>query len=261
MAASGSDTSLDRLPVYLIAFDVETSGWNPEQHHIISLGAAAVDTTGVIHDLMHVNAYVPEETNFEERCKRTFWDKHPGLLQSFKVDPDKSRTTAEKEMIEKFDAFRCKHEEAAARLGWQCVVVSDNKLFDGAWVNHLYSKYTGKCGLPYEARQRPDDQGQATQPYGTFVETHSAQMGLLMALEGGGLMEWNCTEAVTSELCRNNSKWLQRRGNDPRWQMTATRSTLHHPHIDALRIAGEFIDVQHLGINMGRQDEPRDRKT
>lgn len=219
----------------VLAFDVETSGACPFRHNILSLGAVVVDTDGKKHDEMRADAYVPDDTVFEPRCKRTFWHNKLDLLARFKVKPGVTRKQAEESMFEQFHSFRLKWERLAAQSGQNLIVATDNKAFDVQWVNYLYAMNSSLNGLPYTATPHLDDEGVLTQSYGTCVETHSMQMGALMLHDKGRLTEWGCTEAVIREF-EVESPWA----HEPQSQ--------HEPVADSFSIAAEYLMLMQAAI-------------
>lgn len=165
--------------VWVLAFDIEATGSRPDNGDIIAIGASVVDS--VFNELasFFVKGYSPDETIFEERCKTEFWDKHPDKLKTFIYDGDLPRCERQWDMILKFQDFRANWEKKAAHEGKALELCSDNKVFDGGFINEYITKYTrpdAYLPIPYTA---------STKKYKPFWETHSEQRGLLMAVDPG----------------------------------------------------------------------------
>lgn len=163
------------LQNYLVlAFDIETSGATLN-HHILALGATVVDQQYKKLDELFVPCYIENDTVFEERCMKQFWSKHMEILKTFAVEG--SRVDNERKLITLFHEFRRKWEREAKKQNKELLLVSDNKIFDGGFINVLYARYMPTTlPLPYTAD---------TQEYETFLETHSEEIGLYAGLPMG----------------------------------------------------------------------------
>lgn len=179
-----------------LAFDIEKSGGRA-QDPIIAIGVAVVDEDGTELGSLCLKGYFPGVTQFEQRTWDEFWSKNQEILETLKNDDflfdddvgeysnrmsdEKKHEVWPKLAIEKFHDFRKMWELRAKQNGWKIETVSDNKVYDGGFINDLYAKYlvgdgTKAMPLPYSANDEPPQ-------YKKFRETHSEQRGLLMAID------------------------------------------------------------------------------
>ena len=161
------------MDTLVLAFDIERSGCGRE-HDTIGLGACVMDYEMNELDRFFFSCYLPKETVFEQRCWDEFWVNNLDILEQLKYEGSQSKKEREKEMIVSFQEFRKKWEKYAENNGKILVLTSDNKVYDGGFVNQLiFEHMPGTLPIPYSAEK---------QKYSAFFETHSAQRGLLYSV-------------------------------------------------------------------------------
>lgn len=197
-----SDTDKKSPKIITLAFDIERSGGRA-QDETFAIGASVVDEDGKELGSLCLKGYFPGLTKFEPRCWDEFWSKNAEILKTLENDddlfqdgtgdlaiPQEVMKNAPAELkhsswprraIEGFHAFRTHWELKAKAEGWKLETVSDNKVYDGGFINDLYAKYMVGDGstvmpLPYSASDEPP-------AYKKFRETHSEQRGLLIAVD------------------------------------------------------------------------------
>jgi len=169
----------------VVAFDIERSG-STFDYDTLAIGAVCMNENFEELDRYYCNCYFPDQTVFEPRCVKEFWSKHPETLANLTYIGKLSKVEREAEMIQGFHAFRQKWEKYAVANSYQYYLVSDNNVYDGAFINHLMVKHMpGVLPLPYTA---------STQSYETFFETHSMTKGLLLA--HGVMADWGVTNQL-----------------------------------------------------------------
>ena len=95
-------------------------------------------------------------------------------------------------MIQTFQNFREEWELRAKSFNKKLEIVSDNKIFDGEFINNLIYTYL-PTELPFNAHTRPEAK---YQDYNSFWETHSEQRGLLMAVDPNFNSDWGLTKRL-----------------------------------------------------------------
>jgi hypothetical protein len=171
----------------VLAFDIERSGCGKE-HDTIAMGASVVDSNMNELDNFFFKCYIPGETNFEQRCMDEFWSKNLEVLKTLEYHGDKTKKVLELEMITGFQNFRKKWELFAEENGKTLVLASDNKVYDGGFVNQLiFEHLPGTLPIPYSAGK---------QKYSAFYETHSEQRGLLFSVDSGYDKNWGFTDRI-----------------------------------------------------------------
>ena len=100
----------------------------PATASIVSIECTVRDPAGILLDQLYVKAYVPGETDFEEKCVEEYWSNHLKLLKSLECEgPLADARTA---MIAAFDTFVEKHKDAEMH--------ADNELFPVSLLSTLY---------------------------------------------------------------------------------------------------------------------------
>ena len=132
------------------------------------------------HDLV-------ESTTFEPRCWDEFWSNNLDILSILKYHGPLTKSQRQKEMITQFQEFRANWETWAKENNYEYLLVSDNSVFDGGFVNQMIHEHLpGAKPIPYSA---------STGEYSSFGETHSAQRGLLMYVDQY-TKEWGFSERI-----------------------------------------------------------------
>ncbi len=163
----------------VLAFDIERSG-GLGIHDTIAVGAAVVDEQLNVLDSLLLKAYFGrEKTAWEPRCWDEFWSKHESTLETLRYDGPLSKDERAAEVVAGFQAFRRKWEARAEKEGETLELVSDNKVYDGGFVNDMIFKFGDGQNMPLPYRAT----GGLSAKYGKFWETHSEQRGLLMAVD------------------------------------------------------------------------------
>lgn len=229
---------------WVLAFDIECAGGRA-QDEVIAIGASVVNEDGVELDSLCLKGYFPGLTKFEQRTWDQFWSKNEDVLNTLVAHaPDKkgSDETAEahkewpKWAILEFHKFREKWELSAKREGAKLETVSDNKIFDGGFINDMYAKYLVGDGafvmpLPYSASDQPPQ-------YKALRETHSEQRGLLIAVDPTYLSKKGVSLSAHVEELYDCSALKSEHEHD------------HNPAHDAYSIAREAQILN--GIEAGR---------
>lgn len=173
--------------VLVLAFDIERSGCSKE-HDTIGIGASVVDYDMNELDSFFFKCYIPGETRFEKRCLDEFWSKNLDILKELEYHGDKTKKDLEFEMITGFQNFRKKWENYADENKKTLVLTSDNKVYDGGFVNQLiFEHLPGTLPIPYSAEK---------QKYSPFYETHSEQKGLLLLIDPKYTKNWGYSEKI-----------------------------------------------------------------
>lgn len=162
--APGAET--DKSQELFVAFDIEKKG-SSLGHHILQIGAAY--TTGPNAFVTTVNFCFDDETvaleedaltegvymePWEERCKREFWDKQPGLYERIKKAAGLER------QCETWTRF-VKWLDNLERMSDKVVVLSDNPTYDLGAIDHeLYQRF-GRLGVRY-TKGEIDEEGKQT---------------------------------------------------------------------------------------------------
>jgi hypothetical protein len=215
----------------VLAFDIERSG-SRDEHDTIALGASVVDFKFDEVDSLFVKCYFPDDTRWEARCYDEFWSKNLDILNVLKYEGPNNKDEQTKYMIDAFQAFRQKWEDLAKTQGTTLELVSDNKVYDGGFVNRLiFDHYPNKLGLPFSVGS-----AEVGQQYSSFWETHSTQRGILMLANPNFRSDWNL------------SGQIEKLFDVPKPPVTKTHD--HRPDNDAYTIAREQQIL--LGIREGR---------
>lgn len=157
-----------------LAFDIERSG-GTNKHDTIAIGASVLDEDFNELDSLFLPGYVSGETQFEPRCWEEFWSKNTDVLNIIKYTGNLSYSDRQKEMIEAFQAFRCKWEELCESNGHELILVSDNAVYDGGFINQMiFTHIPDTLPIPYSAKK---------QKYKPFRETNSILRGILFVAD------------------------------------------------------------------------------
>lgn len=176
--------------VWVLAFDIETTGSRPDNGDIIAIGACVMNSQFEKLSGLFLKGYFPAETVFEKRCKEEFWDKNIATLKHLTYDGPLGREERKKEMICEFQGFRSFWEKKADSEGIKFALCSDNNVFDGGFINDYIWTYTSTnlcLPIPYRA---------SDQKYAPFWETHAQQRGLLMAADPEFKGDWGLTKRI-----------------------------------------------------------------
>lgn len=230
-----------------LAFDIERSGATDKQD-TIAIGASVVNEKLEELDSLFLQGYVPykgrdsnrltqiirqlltfdkerDYTIFEPRCWDEFWSKHEDKLKQLQYHGERSYISRQEEMIREFQKFRRKWENYASENSIKYYLVSDNKVFDGGFINQMIFRHLpNEMPIPYRASDGK---------YSSFCETHSMMRGLLMSADPGYKLEWG---------------FFKRIGEIYYFPESAKKHD-HRPDNDAYTIAYEFQILR--GIQAG----------
>jgi DNA polymerase III alpha subunit (gram-positive type) len=145
---------------YVLAIDIETSGYSFKQNGIVSIGASLQDQNSNELDFFQINLTLPEGRVYEERCLKEFWSENKKIhdfVQQNAVTPGIA--------MRKFCTFLTHVETHYPEL----IVVSDNPSFDIAWINLYLDEYTDRLPLNYSTKKE----------YRIIWDTYSMQKVLL----------------------------------------------------------------------------------
>jgi hypothetical protein len=154
-----------------LAFDIERSGATGE-YDTIGIGTYIVDHELKELDRLFCPGYFPDQTKFEPRCWDQFWSKNQDKLKKLEYSGTLDPKQRQKEMIEQFQEFRAKWEKYCGENNMELVLVSDNNVYDGGFINQMIFAHTNSLPIPYTA---------STQEYEVFYETHSMAKGVLLS--------------------------------------------------------------------------------
>jgi hypothetical protein len=139
--------------IYALAIDIESIG--PHHSQVVQIGLAVVSKHPryALVDRFSAASYHPEfdGDNFEERCKRELWDKHPKKLDALAkaTDQDRTKDDTMHSMISGAMRFitkwMCEQTEATVHFA------TDNPAYDVGLLNGLILKHlsTRYYQLPY----------------------------------------------------------------------------------------------------------------
>ena len=172
-------------PNYAIGIDIERSGAR-KCDETIAIGATVVDEDLNIVDSISLLGYFPNKTQFEKRCWDEFWSKHQDILSYLVYTGELTKEQNQKRMINELMEFRKKWDIASRNGECNIVLVSDNKVYDGGFINEMIFEHTDSLPIPYDTLGK----------YRKFWETHSMQRGLLMAIDPAGKQDWGLSERI-----------------------------------------------------------------
>lgn len=209
----------------VLAFDIERSGAT-DFYDTIAIGASVLNEKMEELGSLLVKGYSEKVTRFEKRCWDEFWSKNREILKKLKRNNiDNTYILNQKDMIEEFQKFRKYWEKYAFENSAKYYLLSDNKVFDGGFINEMIFKYLpGEMPLPYSAWDNR---------YSTFFETHSMMRGFLMRDDPNFHSDWGFFDRIR-EL----------------YEFPApVKKHDHLPNHDAYTIAYEFLILR--GISAG----------
>ncbi len=200
---------------YVIGVDIERTGVFSE-NATIGIGMSLVDQDCREIDSLFLAGYVEGEAKFEQRSYDEFWSKNLDNLKKLTYHGKLSYADRQREMIVMFQQFRAKYPDA--------MLVTDNNLFDVAYINQMIERWTSDLPIPYKGTQ-----------YNNCWETHSMQKGFLLAL---------------GDAAGNESWGFSKRMQELFILPPMTREYSHNPVDDAYSIAYDMQVM--LGVSSGR---------
>lgn len=215
---------------------------------IIAIGSSVVDSDGSELDSLCLKGYFKGKTMFEERTWSEFWSKpeNADTLASLEYDgPYKDATYEEwiKMAIGEFVAFRAKWETKCEMEGKRLVTTSDNKVYDGGFINKCIGDYfPDMLPLPYTSSKTGN--GGTIQEYKGMPETNSEQRGILAVVDPASFD----SEGKYLNPHKSHGKHIARF-----FDVSAVRTEHEHDHNpahDAYAIARDMQIVH--GIRAGR---------
>lgn len=121
-----------------LAVDIEAMG-APLGSHVVAIGFCLGDANGKVLERRSFYIKPPLTATFEPRCKAEFWDKHPGLFESFL---DKA--------VDANDAYREVGQFLSSLEKYNRVtILSNNPAFDLTHLDVALEKYLDRIGLRY----------------------------------------------------------------------------------------------------------------
>ena len=192
------NTEKNNEEIIALGVDVEASGMRwLDEGHILAIGARVVNSKLETLDKLFIPMYVPletvEATFKDKRTYNEYWVGQDQLhrLEEFKAEisprmkelskkvPKCDVPGIEERAIIKFQAFRAKWETKCRENGWELKLVSDNPVFDGAFINFLIQQYIHeKYPIPYSSSDFQTKDG-LQQVYMSFDDTGSMKKGVL----------------------------------------------------------------------------------
>lgn len=149
--------------IVTLAFDIERSG-PTNKEDTIAIGAAVIDENFKELDSLFLPGYFPQDTKFEANCW-VFWKKFLDILQTLTYNGELSKIDCQKEMITEFMTFRSKWEKWCDDNGHELLVVSDNNVYDGGFLNQMIFDHLPKSlPIPFTVNKKK---------FGKFYETSS----------------------------------------------------------------------------------------
>lgn len=121
-----------------LAVDIESMG-AVLGSHIIAIGFCLGDADGNVIEKKSFYITPPPDATFEPRCKEQFWDKHPGLFESFLAKSIDAGIAYQE--IGKYLSSLEKYERVT--------ILSDNPAFDLAHLDVALKRYLGRIGIRY----------------------------------------------------------------------------------------------------------------
>jgi mRNA deadenylase 3'-5' endonuclease subunit Ccr4 len=174
------------------AFDIERSG-PTSKYDTIGIGLSIVDSTLQELDNLFLPGFFPESTStptlFEPKCYNEFWSTNLDQLHILEYKGISiSKEERQKNMIIEFQHFRSKWEILAEQQQCEFLLVSDNNVYDGGFINDLiFKNLPNTLPIPYSA---------GNGNYEIFFETHSQQKGFLMAVDPQFDHNWGLTDRI-----------------------------------------------------------------
>lgn len=127
-------------PVLIFSLDIETSGPIYTKHGILGIGWCAGRKDGTF-DSGQINMFLPEGTDFEQKCWEEFWSKNISTLQKLKEG-----AVSPAEGIKNFISILDGYEQ-----DYDVMIVTDNPSFDVGFINYYLATYLGRNPLTYDS--------------------------------------------------------------------------------------------------------------
>jgi hypothetical protein len=120
--------------------DIETSGPQKSKHAMIALGWCLGFEDGTIIDSGYLCFKMDDTQSFDKDTKSNFWDKNKELLDKFLLES--------KDTMSQISLFAHKLDEWDTK--YDLHIVSDNPVFDVAWIDYYFDKYLDRKPLSYK---------------------------------------------------------------------------------------------------------------
>jgi hypothetical protein len=170
-----------------LAFDIERSGAT-NKYDTIAIGASVLNEEFKELDSLLLLGYVENKTQFEPRCWTEFWSENTNMLNTLKYTGELKYVDRQKEMIEQFQAFRSKWELFCKENDHELLLVSDNCVYDGGFINNMIYQYLpDTLPIPYSA---------SDQTYESFHGTDCVLRGILKIIDPTYKSEWGFTKRI-----------------------------------------------------------------
>lgn len=167
-----------------LSFDIERSG-PTNRDETIAIGAAVVDEDFNELDRLLLLGYFPNDTKFDEVCWNQFWSEHIDILKTLIYKGSLTKEERQLDMITQFQDFRAKWEEKSEKNGDTLILVSDNNVYDGGFINDMIYKYLpDHLPIPYTV---------TTKSYDNFYETGSIFRGIVSVVDPSYKKEYGFT--------------------------------------------------------------------
>lgn len=213
------------MSVITLAFDIERSGAF-HTNDTVAIGASVVDSDFNELGSLFVPMYHRNNTVFEQRCLDEYWSKNQELLDLFEYKGNLSKKDQYRDAITIFHNFRSHWEKYAKDNGKTFVLVSDNNVYDGGYINNLMFDHLAEDPpIPYSA---------LTKKYEIFWETHSMQRGLLIVVDPEFDGSWGLSDRIAKLFDVPETDHVR---------------IEHHPTSDAFTIAYDYQVL--MGIRCG----------
>lgn len=215
----------------VLAVDIERTGGFPHTP-TIGIGASVVnqhfDELACFFEPGYFN---PDVTPFEPRCWDEFWSQNEDKLSVLQYNGSLKHDQRQKEMIQNFQDFRARWEKKCKDNKANLVLVTDNNVFDGGFINQMiFTHLPETMPIPYEASK--------PQKYERFVDVTSMQLGLLAT--SPPMPKWGLDKRI-NELYDVASVFQPIKSHD------------HHPANDAYTIACDY----HIVVKCGSGEIPK----
>jgi hypothetical protein len=144
-------TEAKKAPLGVVAIDIEAAGANVAVHPLVSIGAVVGDGTGrpplerkfwnleVRWFRLSDDGDITDPGDFEPRCIREHWQKHPEAVAWHKEALATSQEEGINRFVEWFDGLEAKYEKIK--------IVSDNPAFDIGRLNYAVGLHAGRIDL------------------------------------------------------------------------------------------------------------------
>ena len=122
-----------------VSTDIETNGWCPGKHSMLSLGSAAFDPEKGLVSTFSVNLIELEGTSPDPRTMSEFWDKNP---EAWKACRENTRDP--EEAMQDYDKW-------IKRLPGKSVFVGYPAGFDFSFVYYYFGRFGIRCPFSFSA--------------------------------------------------------------------------------------------------------------